>query len=127
AYHAVRTLVSDGRQLPLPITMLVNSDEEVGSPTSRELIEREARRNRYVLVFEPAGTGGAAKTWRKGWGRFVLRVGGRAAHAGADHESGRNAIAELARHILALEGMTDYGTGITVNVGVVRGGTRVNV
>lgn len=127
AYHAVRTLVSAGRQPPLPVTMLINSDEEVGSPTSRELIEREASRNRYVLVFEPAGSGGAVKTSRKGWGRFNLRVGGRAAHAGADHESGRNAIAEMARHILELEGMTDYSSGTTVNVGVVRGGTRLNV
>jgi len=128
AYHAVKTLAASGRRPPLPLTMLFNSDEEVGSPTSRALIESEALKNKYVLVFEPANLpGGAVKTWRKGWGRFTIKVRGRPAHAGADHAAGRSAIAELARHILALEAMTDYDTGTTVNVGVVRGGTRLNV
>lgn len=128
AYHALRTLAESGRKPPLPLTLLYTSDEEAGSPTSRDLIEAEARRNKYVLVFEPGNLpGGAVKTWRKGWGRFTLRVHGRAAHAGADHEAGRSAVAELARQILALEAMTDYAKGTTVNVGVIRGGTRLNV
>lgn len=128
AYHALRELAAAGSRTPLPLTLLVNTDEEVGSPTSRALIESQALRNKYVLVFEPANLpDGAVKTWRKGWGRFTIKVRGRPSHAGADHAAGRSAIAELARHILDLEAMTDYDSGTTVNVGVIRGGTRPNV
>lgn len=128
AYHALKVLAAEGRQTPLPLTLLFTTDEEVGSPASRDLIEDEARRSRYVLVLEPGNLpGGAVKTWRKGWGRFSLKAVGRPAHAGADHSQGRSAVAELARQILTLEAMTDYERGTTVNVGVIRGGTRLNV
>ena len=111
-----------------PITLLYTSDEEIGSPTSRDLIEAEARRSRYVLVLEPAlGPNGAAKTSRKGCGIYNLSVRGRAAHAGVDHSLGRSAVAELARQITRLEAMTDYDRGTTLNVGMVRGGSRRNV
>ena len=125
---ALRTIMAAGHRPPLPVTVVLVSDEEVGSPTSRELIETEARRAKYVLVNEPARTPrGAAVTARSGWGRFRLRVRGRAAHAGSDHRLGRSAIAELARMILKIEAMTDYGRGVTLNVGTARGGTRPNV
>ncbi|MBX6350081.1 MAG: M20 family metallopeptidase [Clostridia bacterium] len=130
ALRALAELRADGRgDAPRPpVTLLATSDEEVGSHRSRRLIEEEARRSRAVLVAEPAvGPEGRLKIWRKGVGGFLVRVRGRAAHAGGDHELGRNAIEELARHVIALQALTDYARGTTVNVGVVRGGTRSNV
>ncbi len=127
ALAALRHLIARGGRTPLPIRHLFVSDEETGSHTSREHIEREAKRARYVLVTEPAREGGRIVTARKGTARFDLRVRGRAAHSGARHEDGRSATRELARQILDLEAMTDYGTGVTVNVGRIGGGTRANV
>ena len=127
AFHAFREIAREGRTTPLPITHLYVSDEEVGSPTSREIIEAEARRAKFVLVTEPAREGGRIVTARKGTARFTMHVRGRPAHSGARHEDGRSAVAELARQIIALEGMTDYARGVTVNVGVIAGGTRANV
>jgi hypothetical protein len=80
-----------------------------------------------VLVLEPGMVDGALKTWRKGVGDFRVSVHGRAAHAGGDHQNGRNAIEEMAHQILAIQSMTDYKKGTTLNVGVVQGGTRPNV
>lgn len=111
----------------LPLRHLFLSDEEVGSPTSRAIIEAEARRARYVLVTEPARESGRIVTARKGTARFDLEITGKAAHSGARHQDGRSAIRELAHQILTVEAMTDYARGITVNVGVVAGGTRANV
>jgi glutamate carboxypeptidase len=127
AFAALRHLIRQDQKTKLPIRHLYVSDEEVGSLTSREIIEREARRARYVLVTEPARNGGKVVTARKGVARFDLRITGRAAHSGARHQDGRSAIRELARQILDLEAMTDYATGVTVNVGVIGGGTRANV
>ncbi len=110
-----------------PVTVLFNTDEEVGSRSSRPLIEAEARRARVVFCVEPARPDGALKVWRKGTGRYTLTALGRAAHAGADHERGINAIEELAHQVLRLQEMTDYERGTTVNVGWVRGGSRVNI
>lgn len=110
-----------------PVTVLFNSDEEVGSVSSRPLIEAEAAKARVVFCVEPARPNGALKVWRKGTGRYTITVWGRAAHAGADHEKGINAIEELAHQILRLQRMTDYDRGTTVNVGWVQGGTRANV
>jgi len=110
------------------VTLLITSDEEIGSEASRALIEAEARDHEVVLVLEPAHPPRASlKTWRKGVGDYRVTVTGRAAHAGAAHDEGINAIAELARHVLAIEALTDYTAGTTVNVGVIRGGTRSNV
>ena len=108
------------------LVFLLNSDEEVGSCTSRPLIEEEARRSDAVLVLEPSRDD-ALITWRKGVGRFELEVQGLASHAGAAHERGVSAVQELAHQILRLEGMTDYGRGTTVNVGMAEGGSKVNV
>jgi glutamate carboxypeptidase len=120
--------LAEARQLPLrPVTALFTSDEEIGSPTSRPLIEALARQSALVLVLEPAMPDGAVKTWRKGVGDFVVTVRGRAAHAGSDHQVGRNAIEELARQVLAIQKLTDYDQGTTLNVGIIRGGTATNV
>jgi glutamate carboxypeptidase len=110
-----------------PITALFTSDEEIGSDTARPLIERLARESALVLCLEPCLPDGSLKTWRKGVGVFEIVARGKAAHAGADHERGRNAIEELAHHILALQKLTDYKKGTTLNVGVVGGGSRSNV
>jgi glutamate carboxypeptidase len=109
------------------VVILFNSDEEDGSYSSRALIEQEAVTSRHVLVLEPPLPGNRVKTARKGVGRFQVAVSGLAAHAGIDHDKGVNAIEELAHQIVALQAMTDYGKGTTVNVGVVSGGTVSNV
>src|SRR5215467_4132154 len=127
AYHAFRQICANGARSPLGITQLYVSDEEIGSPTSRALIEAEGRRAKYVLVTEPARDGGKIVTGRKGVGRFEVFVKGQPAHAGTRPQDGRSAIRELANVIQTLEAMTDLKRGITVNVGVVRGGTRPNV
>ena len=127
AYHALGETLRAGARTPLGITHLFVSDEEVGSPTSRAIIEAEARRAKYVLVTEPAREGGRIVTARKGVARFEMRIRGAPAHSGSRHEDGRSAIRELARQILVLEGLTDYERGVTVNVGIVSGGTRENV
>jgi glutamate carboxypeptidase len=108
------------------LVFVLNSDEEVGSPTSRPHIEAEARRSDAVLVLEPSREE-ALVTWRKGVGRFDLEVQGLATHSGAAHHAGVSAVVELAQQILELEAMTDYERGTTVNVGVVEGGSKVNV
>ena len=127
AKYAYRHLVRHGRQTPLPITFLYVPEEEVGSPTSRAIIEAEALKNKYVLVTEPARDGGKVVTARKAVARFVIRTRGRPSHAGARHQDGRSAIREMARQILRIEELTDYDRGITANVGLVAGGTMTNV
>jgi glutamate carboxypeptidase len=127
AYHAFAQLCATPERSPLGVTQLYVSDEEIGSPTSRALIEEEGRRAKYVLVTEPARDGGKIVTGRKGVGRFEIFVKGLPAHAGTRPEDGRSAIRELANIIQSLEAMNDLKRGVTVNVGVVRGGTRPNV
>jgi glutamate carboxypeptidase len=127
AYHAFRQICADAARSPLGITQLYVSDEEIGSPTSRALIESEGRKAKHVLVTEPARDGGKIVTGRKGVGRFEVFIKGVPSHAGTRPEDGRSAIRELGNVIQALEAMNDLKRGITVNVGVVRGGTRPNV
>ena len=110
-----------------PLVFLLTSDEEIGSPTSRPIIDALAHDAAFALVTEPARDGGRVVTGRKGVGRFDVRVTGRPAHSGARHEQGRSAIAEAARQILAVEAMTDYGRGVTTTVGQIAGGSAVNV
>ena len=115
-------------QLPRPVTVLLVSDEEVGSDTSRHITENLAKKSAAVLVLEPAyGPKGAVKTARKGVGEYALKVKGKAAHSGLDFEKGESAILELARQILEVSKLTDLKRGITLNVGTVQGGTRSNV
>src|SRR6266508_2429800 len=110
-----------------PVTLLCTSDEEIGSETSRALIESLAKESELVLVLEPALPDGSLKTWRKGVGEFWVRTKGRAAHAGVDHEKGRNAIEEMAHQVLAIQKLTNYSKQTTLNVGVIQGGTVSNV
>jgi len=124
---ALRGLGELGLAPSRPVTALFNTDEEVGSRSSRALIEEEASRAAVVLCVEPARPDGSLKVWRKGTGRYVVTALGQAAHAGADHEKGVNAVEELAHQVLRLQGMTDYGRGTTVNVGWIQGGTRTNI
>ena len=126
AYHAFRQICA-GPVPPLSITQLYVSDEEIGSPTSRALIEAEGRKAKYVLVTEPARDGGKIVTGRKGVARFEVFLKGVPAHAGTRPQDGRSAIRELGNVIQALEALNDSSRGISVNVGVVRGGTRPNV
>ncbi|PYR66295.1 MAG: hypothetical protein DMG20_13240 [Acidobacteria bacterium] len=124
---AIDALQKVARGLPKCVTVLLVSDEEVGSASSRTVTESEARPCRAVFVLEPSLPGGALKTARKGIGRFALKAIGRAAHAGIDPQNGVNAIEEISQQILKLQKMTDPVRGTTVTVGVVQGGTRPNV
>jgi glutamate carboxypeptidase len=120
--------VRDGQVRPLhPVVCLLSADEETGSPGSRAHIEAEARRARYVLCLEPSNPDGGAKTARKGVGRIVLTVTGRAAHAGIDPAAGINAIEELAAQILAVKALADDGAGTTIHTGLISGGVGKNV
>ncbi len=105
----------------------MTSDEEVGSPTSRALIEEEGLRSEYALVMESPLPGGVLKTARKGGGTFSLEITGRAAHAGVEPERGISAVHEMAHQILKIQALTDWEKGTTVNVNVVQGGTKSNV
>ncbi len=124
---AIRALQATLGKLPRPLTVLLVSDEEEGSETSRAITEKVAGGCEAVLVCEPAGRGGALKTARKGVGGFTVRVTGVSAHAGLDFEKGQNAILELARQVHAISALTDLRRGITLNVGIIRGGARTNV
>jgi glutamate carboxypeptidase len=127
AYSAFRQICLDGEQIPLGITQMYVSDEEIGSPTSRALIEAEGQKAKYVLVTEPARDGGKIVTGRKGVARFEVFVKGVPAHSGSRPEDGRSAVRELGHVILALDALNDPKRGVSVNVGVVRGGTKPNV
>jgi glutamate carboxypeptidase len=127
AYHAFRQICVNGARAPLGVTQLYVSDEEIGSPTSRALIESEGRKAKYVLVTEPARDGGKIVTGRKGVARFEIHIRGVPSHAGTRPEDGRSAIRELGTIIQTLEAMNDLKRGVTVNVGLVRGGTKPNV
>ena len=124
--YALRALHALGLRPVHRLVLVLNSDEECGSPTSRATIEKEGRRSVASLVLEPSRED-ALVTWRKGVGRFQLEIQGVASHSGAAHERGVSAVEELAHQVLRLESMTDYGRGTTVNVGVVQGGSKVNV
>jgi glutamate carboxypeptidase len=125
---AVQTLRDLEIPVPHKVLLQVNSDEEVGSESSRALTEKNAARSHAVLVLEPgSGLAGKLKTARKGVGDFTVTVRGKASHAGVDFESGASAIVELARQIERVAGFVDLKRGITVNPGVISGGTRSNV
>lgn len=124
---ALRALCSTGAA-HRPLTILLDTDEEVGSTTGRPLVEAAARDCEAVLVLEPSqGPAGYLKTSRKGVGDYTIRVRGVASHAGVDFEKGHSAILELARQLVEVAKFTDIRRGITVNPGVIEGGTRSNV
>jgi glutamate carboxypeptidase len=124
ALEAIRQLGRAGQQTKLPITCLLTSDEEVGSPSTRDLIEAEASRHRYVLVPEPARADGGVVTGRYAIARFNLEATGRPSHAGARPGDGRSAIREMARKLIEIEDMTTENC--TFSVGVIHGGQWVN-
>lgn len=127
AMHAMRHLIRQGQETPLPVTFMYIPEEEVGSPTSKEMIVAEGKKNKYVLVTEPAREGGKIVTARNGRLQYVIKVKGKPSHAGARHMDGRSAIKEMAHIILKLEGLTDYEKGQTCSVGIINGGTLTNV
>ena len=124
---AGRALVRHGSLDRSRLVMLWTTDEETGSGTSRALVEAEARQSDAVLVLEPALPGGALKTRRKGCGEYEVAVRGVAAHAGVDPGKGVSAIRELARQVLFIETLQDLTQGVSLNVGLVEGGSRPNV
>lgn len=124
---ATRAVLERGELDGCQIVMLWTTDEEIGSTSSRALIEAEAAKSEAVLVFEPSLPGGALKTSRKGVGQFEMVARGVSAHAGLDPGKGVSAIRELARQIVALDDLQDPANGVTLTVGVVSGGTRANV
>lgn len=127
AFAALRDIHERGRRPRLPVSVMMIPDEEVGSPTSRAMIEAEALRHRAALVVEPSGEGGKLTVARHGIARWHLHTHGRPAHAGAYHAEGRSAVREMAHHILALEALTDHARNFTVNIGLVHGGTHENM
>ena len=124
ALEAIRQLARAALTIPLPVTVLFTPDEEVGTPSARDLIEAEARRNKYVLVPEPGRPNNGVVTGRYAIARFNLEATGRPSHAGATLSSGRSAIREMARQILVIDGMTSEDC--TFSVGIVHGGQWVN-
>jgi glutamate carboxypeptidase len=124
---ALEAIPDLGLQPPHPLKILLTCDEESGSTTSRQLIESEAAECAAVLVLEPSLPGGAAKTERKGFAIYEIVVHGVAAHAGLDPDKGVSATTELAHQLLALQRLEDRAAGVSVNAGVIRGGTSPNV
>jgi glutamate carboxypeptidase len=124
---ATRAVLDAGGLETCRVVMLWTTDEEIGSGTSRALIETEAAKSDAVLVFEPSLPGGALKTSRKGVGQFEVIARGVSAHAGLDPGKGISAVRELARQIIAIDDLQDPAKGVTLTVGVIGGGTRSNV
>jgi len=124
---ALRAIKAVGAVPPRAIEVLFTSDEEIGSPTSRALIESAARASAYALVLEAPLADGSLKTARKGVGAFTVEVEGKAAHAGVEPEKGISAITELAHQILRINGLAEPSHGTTINVGLIQGGTTPNV
>jgi glutamate carboxypeptidase len=122
--QAIVALAKAGVETPLPVSVLYTSDEEIGSPGTRELIMEQARRDRYVLVPEPGKPGNGVVTGRYAIARFNLRAEGRPSHAGATLKDGRSAINLMARKLIEIEAMT--GDDCTFSVGVIHGGQWVN-
>jgi glutamate carboxypeptidase len=127
AIEVVRACVTTGLTPKRPVVLLLTCDEETGSRTGKQLVEAEARRAHAVLVLEPPGNGGRVKTGRKGTGMFTIEARGLAAHAGLEPEKGASAILELARQTERLHSFNGTSGGISINVGVLNGGTLSNV
>ena len=125
---AIAALQEEGRMPKRPITALFNTDEEMGSYKSRELVEDLAKEHALALVFEPCEyLEGTLHTWRKGTGKFTVKVQGKAAHSGGAHQMGLNAIEELSHQIVKIQQLTDYEKGTTINIGSMHGGRAINI
>ncbi|WP_010172602.1 M20 family metallopeptidase [Bacillus coahuilensis] len=125
-YFAMKALQRNHGNELSNVKIILNSDEEIGSPTSRELIEKESKNARYSLVMEPARKDGSIVSSRRGKGNYTLTIEGKAAHSGIEPEKGRSAIEELAHKIIQFYQLSDPEHGISVNVGVIEGGTSPN-
>lgn len=124
--YAIKALNGDNPEICKNVQILLNGDEEIGSPSSRPLIEKHSEGKEYALVMEPARKDGSLVTSRRGGGRYKLIVKGKAAHSGIEPEKGRSAIEELAYKIIQLHNLTNHEKGISVNVGLIKGGSSVN-
>jgi len=124
--YAIKALEHTGSSSVENIEIILNGDEEIGSPSSRSLIEEQALGKEYALVMEPARKDGSLVMARRGGGRYTLMVEGKAAHSGIEPEKGRSAIEALAYKIIQLHDLTDHKKGMSVNVGLIEGGTAVN-
>lgn len=124
--YALKALKENDKQSFKNIRIVLNSDEEIGSGTSRHLIEREAKGKKYALIMEPARKDGSLVSSRRGGGRYSIHVKGKAAHSGIEPENGISAIEEVAHKVLQLHALTDHKEGINVSVGLIEGGDSVN-
>nr|WP_175476090.1 M20 family metallopeptidase [Evansella caseinilytica] len=123
---AVKALVDAQSPAGKNVAILMTSDEEIGAPTGRALIEQQGLDKKAVLVMEPARQDGSLVTSRRGGGRYTLKITGKAAHSGVEPEKGRSAIKELAHKVIELHCLSNIRQGISVNVGIIEGGTAVN-
>ncbi len=126
ALSAIKALLDANSAAAKNVVVLLTSDEEIGAPSARTLIEKQGEGKRAVLVMEPARKDGSLVTSRRGGGRYTLKITGKAAHSGIEPENGRSAIEELAYKIIQLHQLSDHEKGISVNVGIIEGGTAVN-
>ena len=124
--YAIKALLHASKKSYQTIQIILNSDEEIGSPTSRKVIEREAEGKRYALIMEPARKDGSLVSARRGGGRYTLFVKGKAAHSGIEPQNGISAIEELAYKVIKLHALTNHEEGISVSVGLIEGGESVN-
>jgi glutamate carboxypeptidase len=124
--YAIKALIESGDESYKNVHIVLNGDEEIGSESSRELIKGVAQGKKYALIVEPGRADGSVVSQRKGGGRFSMTIKGKGAHSGVEPEKGRSAIEELARKIVKLHALNNYEEGLTVNVGLVEGGTSVN-
>ncbi|MBP2077139.1 M20 family metallopeptidase [Oceanobacillus polygoni] len=125
--YAVKALYHHNNDAYKNITIILNGDEEIGSPTSRKLIEEISTTKKYALIMEPARKDGSIVSARRGGGKYILSVKGKAAHSGVSPEEGKSAIEELAHKIIKLQQLNNAQKGISINVGVIEGGDAVNV
>jgi glutamate carboxypeptidase len=124
--YAMKALIKEGSPHYKNVQIILNSDEEIGSPSSKELIINAAEGKKYALIMEPARKDGSLVSSRRGKGNYTLNVIGRAAHSGIEPEKGRSAIEELAHKVIQMHELNDHENGISVNVGLIEGGSSVN-
>lgn len=123
---AVKALLQDHADALKSVKILFTSDEEIGAPVGRAIIEKHASGMKNALVMEPARTDGSLVSSRRGGGLYKMEVSGRAAHSGIEPEKGRSAIEELSHKVIKLHALSDHENGISVNVGLINGGSSVN-
>jgi glutamate carboxypeptidase len=124
--YAIKALIESGDESYKNVHIVLNGDEEIGSDCSKELIQEVAKGKKYALIVEPGRADGSVVSQRKGGGRFSMLIKGKGAHSGVEPQKGRSANEELAHKIVKLHALNNYEEGLTVNVGLVEGGTSVN-